>query len=552
MPCRFAAGRSAVKPSSTGRALSRLAVLILTATAPLLSAGAASQGLCAGKSSPPNVVFILTDDQRWDCLNCVGHSALKTPNMDRVAREGTRFANMFCTTSLCSPSRASMLSGLYPHAHGVVNNFTDYPANFRSFPQQLQAAGYQTAYIGKWHMDENNDSPRPGFNYWASHQGQGKYYDTPFNINGRRDVLKGYYTTRVTDLAVDWIKGQQQNHPFMLMLGHKAPHTPAVPEPKYAHLFDSLDVPYPPSAFTLDDKPEWIRQRLATWHGIYGPLWGFRDKFPDARPEAVKDFAAFVRSYFAVIKSVDDSLGRIFAVLEETGRLDNTLLIFASDNGFFLGEHGMMDKRTAHEESLRIPLLVRYPPLARPGAVVDRMVLNIDIAPSILDICGAPPLSIEPCIANERPASGASRDSQAIRPANRHIVHAVSNKIHGRSWKPLLAGDAREWRTSWFYEYNYEKQFPYTPNVRSLRTDEWKYIHYPHGDGGPDRHKAELYNLKADPQELKNLIDNPAFAAKAAELKAELARLMQETGALPDRMPLDEGVKDVLPDQKIR
>ena len=498
--------------------LRRVGALLLTAISAQVLAGVASPAICAGKSSPPNVVFILTDDQRWDCLSCVGHSSLKTPNMDRVAREGTRFAHMFCTTSLCSPSRASMLSGLYPHAHGVVNNFTDYPAKVRSFPQQLQAAGYTTAYIGKWHMDENNDSPRPGFNYWASHQGQGKYYDTSFNINGQRDVLKGYYTTRVTDLAVDWIKGRSQNQPFMLMLGHKAPHTPAVPEPKYAHLFDSVDVPYPASAFTLDDKPEWIRQRLATWHGIYGPLWGFREKFPDARPEAVKDFAAFVRSYLAVIQSVDDSLGRIFAVLEETGRLDNTLLIFASDNGFFLGEHGMMDKRTAHEESLRVPLLVRYPRLARPGAVVEQMVLNLDIAPSILDICGASPLP----------------------------------NIHGRSWKPLLTGDTRGWRTSWFYEYNYEKQFPYTPNVRGLRTDEWKYIHYPHGDGGTDRHKAELYNLKADPQELKNLIDDSAHSAKAAELKAELTRQMQETGALPDRMPLDEGVKDVLPDQKIR
>lgn len=517
MCLRFASG-SASSPKLYRGSFHRNPTWAIVSLAIALSAGFVCRGRCAEKPSAPNVVFILTDDQRWDCLSCAGHPCLQTPHMDRIAREGTRFANMFVTTSLCSPSRASILSGLYPHAHGVVNNFTDYPSNLRSFPQQLQAAGYQTAYIGKWHMDENNDSPRPGFDYWASHLGQGKYYDTPFNINGQRDVLKGYYTTRVTDLAVDWIKDRPQDRPFMLVLGHKAPHTPAVPEPKYAHLYDTVPIPYPPSAFTLDDKPEWIRQRLATWHGIYGPLWGFREKFPDARPEAVKDFAAFVRSYYAVIKSVDDSLGRILAVLEQTGQLDNTLLIFAADNGFFLGEHGMMDKRTAHEESLRVPLVVRYPRLTRPGAMVDQMVLNIDLAPSILDICGVPPLS----------------------------------NIHGRSWKPLLAGDSRGWRTAWLYEYDYEKQFPYTPNVRAVRTDQWKYIHYPHGDGGPDRHKAELYDLKADPLELKNLIVDPAHAAKAVELKAELARLMRETGALPDRMPLDEGVKDVLPDKKIR
>ena len=477
-----------------------------------------NNGICEEKRSLPNVVFILTDDQRWDCLSVAGHPCLQTPHMDRVAKEGVRFTNMFVTTSLCSPSRASMLSGLYAHKHGVTNNFTDYPAAMRSFPQQLQSAGYETAYIGKWHMDEENDDPRPGFNYWASHKGQGTYHDTPFNINGTRDILKGYYTTRVTDLAVDWIKDRPNGKPFMLMLGHKAPHTPAIPEPKYANLYDHVDFPYPPSAFTLDDKPDWIRQRIDTWHGIYGPLWGFRENFPDARPEAVKDFAAFVRSYFAVIKSVDDSLGRIFAVLEETKQLDNTVLIFAGDNGFFLGEHGMMDKRTAHEESLRVPLLVRFPPLIQSGTVVEQTVLNIDMAPSILNMCGAPPLA----------------------------------NIHGRSWKPLLSGDASHWRTSWFYEYNYEKQFPYTPNVRAVRTDQWKYIHYPHGDGGPDRHLAELYDVKNDPLELKNLINDPAYAAKIAELKAELAHLLVETGAAPDRMPLDEGVKDTLPDQRIR
>jgi len=465
----------------------------------------------------PNVLFVLSDDYRWDYWRCLGHPLAKTPHLDRLAAEGARFANCFATTSLCSPSRASMISGLYAHAHGVVNNFTDYPSQLPSFPRLLQAAGYDTAYIGKWHMNENSDDPRPGFNYWASHKGQGQYYDTPFNINGRRSVLKGYYTTRVTDLAIDWLRRPRQQ-PFMLILGHKAPHTPNVPAPKYAHALDPFDIQYPASAFQLADKPDWVQQRITTWHGIYGPLWGFRKQFPDTRPEGVKDFAAFVRAYAATTMSVDDSVGRLYETLRATGQLDNTLIIFAGDNGFFLGEHGMMDKRAMQEPSIRIPMLIRYPALARPGTVVDRMVLNLDLAPSILDICGAPPLP----------------------------------KVHGKSFRPLLAGNPRGWRTSWHYAYDYEKQFPYTPNVRGVRTDRWKYVHYPHGDGGPDRHQAELYDLAAAPLENHNLIADPRQAGRVRELRAELERLLRETGAVPDRMPLDEGVKTSLPEQSIR
>jgi len=465
----------------------------------------------------PNVVFILTDDQRWDQMSCAGHPFLKTPNLDRLAAEGARFANMFVTTSLCSPSRASFLSGLYAHAHGVVNNFTDYPRDLPSFPRRLQQAGYETAYIGKWHMGEKSDQRRPGFDFWITHTGQGKYYDTTFNVNGRRTVKKGYYTHRVTDMAVDWLQ-QKHGKPFLLILGHKAPHTPFTPEKRYVHLFDHVKIEYPATAFALQGKPKWVEQRLDTWHGIYGPIYGFRKAFPDTSPESVKEFADFVRAYTATIKSVDDSVGRVYRTLGNMGQLDNTLLIFAGDNGMFLGEHGMTDKRAMHEPSIRVPLLVRYPKLVHPGTVIERMVLNVDLAPSVVEICGAKPLE----------------------------------NVHGSSWKGLLEDKTADWRKSWYYEYNYEKQFPYTPNVRGVRTDEWKYVHYPHGDGSPDRHKAELYNLKTDPGETKNLIDDLAYAGKIAELKAELARLMKATGALPDKMPIDEGVKSELPEESIR
>jgi N-acetylglucosamine-6-sulfatase len=438
-------------------------------------------------------------------MSCAGHPHLKTPHLDRLAAEGARFANAFCTTSLCSPSRASYLSGLYPHAHGIRNNFTDYPPDLPSFPRRLRDAGYETAYIGKWHMGEQNDERRPGFDHWMSHKGQGKYWDTEFNVDGQRRVIPGYYTHVVTDAAVEWLR-RPRAKPFCLLLGHKAPHSPNDAEPKYAAAFDDAEIPLPASASDLAGMPDWVRQRVPTWHGIRGPLWGS------------PDLPTFVRRYWRTILSVDDSVGRIVAALREAGRLDDTLLVFAGDNGFFLGEHAMMDKRTMHEESIRVPLLVRYPPLIRGPTVVRGMVLNIDLAPSVLDLCGAPPIE----------------------------------RAQGMSWKRLVAGDDAGWRRSWFYQYNYEKEFPYTPNVRGVRTDRWKYVHYPPGDGGPDRHRAELYDLADDPQERRNRIDDPAAAAPLASLKAELERLQEAAGALPDRMPLDEGIKTALPEKSIR
>ncbi|MBM4155593.1 MAG: sulfatase [Lentisphaerae bacterium] len=477
----------------------------------------------ARAATPPNVLVILTDDQRWDAMSIAGHPHLETPNIDRIGREGVHFRNAFCTTSLCSPSRASLLSGLYAHGHGVVNNFTDYPHALASFPRALQAAGYATAYIGKWHMGENDDSPRPGFDWFVTHKGQGKYWDTEFNLNGAGGrVVTGYYTRVVTDLALEWLDRPRGDKPWMLILGHKAPHSYYTPEPRFSNAFANVAVPYPDSAFHLEGKPDWVRQRMPTWHGIHGPLFDWRKKFPDASPEAVKDFEAMTRAYWATLLSVDESVGRLLAALERRGELDRTVVVFLGDNGLLNGEHGMVDKRTAHEPSLRIPLLVRYPGLLPPARAkaVDAQVLTVDLAPSLLELCGAPPLP----------------------------------GIHGRSWVSLVRGGDPAWRTSWFYEYNYEKQFPYTPNVRALRTDRWKYIRYPHGDGGPDRHTAELYDLAADPEERRNLAADPARAATVAALRAELETRMRETALDParDPMPVDEGIGTALPDAKLR
>ena len=338
------------------------------------AAAAAALAAC-GRLQPkrqPNIIFILTDDQRWDCLSCAGHPYLKTPNMDRIANEGVRFANMFCTDSLCSPSRASFLSGVYAHTHGVRNNFTEYPDNLPSYPKALKSAGYNTAYVGKWHMGENNDEHRSGFDYWASHKGQGQYYGTEWNIQGKRQKLDGYYTHIVTDLAVNWMKTAKQ--PFAIEIGHKAPHGIWVPEPKYAHAFDSMPVDRPATATLPPGTPDWVSKRIKTWHGIDGPLY------------ETNDYGVFRRSYLATLLSVDDAVGQVFDVLKSLGELDNTLIAYAGDNGFLLGEHASIDKRTAWEESMRIPLLVRYPEMITTPHVVNEMVLNQDLAPSLVEI----------------------------------------------------------------------------------------------------------------------------------------------------------------------
>ncbi|MCA9248972.1 MAG: sulfatase [Planctomycetales bacterium] len=470
----------------------------------------------------PNVLFILTDDQRDDCVSLNPKSVIATPAIDRLGHEGVYFPNHFCTTSLCSPSRASILSGLYAHVHGVSNNFTEYPEDMPTWPKALQESGYATAYIGKYHMGEDNDDVRGGFDYFVTHKGQGQYFDNVFRFNGgERRLVKGYYTTVVTEMAEDWISKQSGEKPWCLMLGHKAPHSFYYPEPKYASAFAHVNVQYPRSAYVLDDNDQWYKDRLDTWHGIYGPLFDYRKTFPDRSRAAVADFANMQRAYWATILSVDDSVGRLYRLLKLTGQLDNTLVIFTSDNGILSGEHGMVDKRTAHEPSMRVPLVVRYPGLTSPDEprVVDRMSLTTDFAPTILDICSAKPLP----------------------------------KTHGRSWKKLAQGqDDSGWRTSFLYHYNYEKQFPYTPNVRAIRTDEWLFARYPHGDGKPDRHLADLFYLPDDPEEMHNLVNDPKYAAKVKELDAELGRLLKETDALPDKMPLDEGIKKELPDEKIR
>ncbi len=428
-------------------------------------------GEALADESRPNFVFILTDDQRYDAMSCAGHPFLRTPNMDRIANEGARFTNAFVTISLCAPSRACFLTGRYAHNHGIKDNKTPLDDTIPTFPQVLQKAGYDTAFMGKWHQD-GQEGPRPGFSRWVSFKGQGVYIDPLLNIDGENVKTTGYMTDLLTGYAVDWLK-QPRTKPFCLYLSHKAVHGPFTPPVRYSKLFSDIKITKPASASEdMTGRPEWFTKRQEV------------TRISDEK------FAEHVRNYYRTVTGIDDSVGRVLSALETQGVLDNTVIVFAGDNGYFEGEHGMLDKRAMYEESIRIPLVMRYPKLIKPGTLIDEMVLNIDLCPTFLDLAG------------EKAPEG----------------------VQGRSWKPLLTGRAKGWRDDWLYEYFLETPYV-TPTIKGVRTARWKYVTYP---DNPD-YPAELYDLKNDPQELKNLAADPAQAKVVDEMKKRLARLEEET-----------------------
>jgi len=442
----------------------------------------ALNGLAAAQTSAPaatrpNVIFILMDDMRWDCLSCTGHPFIKTPNIDRIAHEGAMFKNYFVTLPLCSPSRATLLTGQYAHRNGVVDNVTDHAAlshQLQTFPRLLQP-GYETAFIGKWHMGLD-PSPRPGFDKWISFKGQGVYLNPTLNIDGKNEKTSGYVTDLLSDYAVDFIK-QKHEKPFAFCLWHKAVHQPDTPAERHKNLYSGED-PFPKSPNMhddLSDKPV-LTRKLATTSPAGHPDHGVPEKQ--------------IFGQLRCIQAVDDGVGRIFKALEETGQLDNTVIIFSSDNGYFWGEHNLGDKRAAYEESIRDPLLVRYPRLIKPGLIVEKMALNIDIAPTILDLAGV----------------------------------EIPTSMQGKSLLPLFEGKSANWRTSFYGEYFHEKPYPLIPTWQSVRTEDWKYVHYTEIDG-----MDELYDLKNDPFEMNNLIHNPGAATRLAELQKELTKLHDET-----------------------
>jgi N-acetylglucosamine-6-sulfatase len=452
-----------------------------------------------GRDSRPNIIFILTDDQRWDAMSCMGHDFVRTPNMDRIAREGTLFTNAFCTTSLCSPSRATFLTGTYAHTHGVINNYgREYdPAITPTYPALLQKAGYETAHVGKWHQAPH-DEPRQGYDYWLSFRDQGIYHNPWLNENGRRFQAQGYTTDLLSDYAVNFIK-QDRERPFCLTLSHKAVHEPFQPPQRHKGLYKGATLKEPASF--KDDfagKSKWHRREYT--NPDCG--WRFRssefrteqvpERIPPGewdRPKAWWNEGERWRAYYECINSVDDGIGRLYEALEESGQRENTLIVFASDNGYFLGEHRRHDKRIPYEESIRIAFLVSYPRSVPAGRRCEALVLNTDLAPTVLDYAG-----IE-----------------------------IPKTVQGKSLRRVLEGSDKPLRDAIFHEYYVDLVHTY-PRMLCVRTRDMKYITYPDIDDIDD-----MYDLARDPHELVNVAEDPAYGDRKAALQAQLKRLMEET-----------------------
>jgi arylsulfatase A-like enzyme len=451
-----------------------------------------------------NVIFILTDDQRYDQLGFI-NPEIQTPNIDILAREGVYFKNAFVTTSLCSPSRASILTSQYMHNHGVVDNNSSAKAGSRFFPEYLQEAGYNTAFVGKWHMggtggdDSYSDNPQPGFDYWLSFPGQGNYFPVKdnngktntFNINGERVEQKGYITDELTEYSLAWLKQEQQGQdkPFFLYLSHKAVHANFAPAPRHENIYADVNIAIPDSMADNPDnyvgKPMWVKNQRNSWHGVDFPY------------HSTLNVAEYKRQYYRAIAAVDDSIGRIIKYLEDNNLSENTSVFLMGDNGFLFGEHGLIDKRNAYEESIRVPLLLWSPSMVAAGQSIDKMALGIDIGPTILDIAGAP--------------SPEQFEGDSLLP----IIESEIRSVSGKS--------ADQWRDSFLYEYYWEFNYPHTPTTFALRSDRYKLIQY-HGVWDTE----ELYDIQKDPKEMNNLIEDPALLRTKVEMREKLFELLAD------------------------
>jgi len=445
----------------------------------------------------PNFVFMFADDQRYDAMSVVQKEQgdkgrfpwFQTPNLDRLAADGVRFRNAFVVNSLCSPSRACFLSGKYSHVNGIYNNHTPLSEKLATHASILRAEGYSTGYVGKWHM--GTQPVRPGFDWFASFTGQGQYFGANFLVNGTPEKADNWTDNRSGDYAVRFLETERaKDKPFLLVVGFKAPHGPFDPPKRLANAF---------AGETARRVPN-----LGLPPGFNADLGKAKD---------VGDQVPVNLNYFRCIAGVDENVGKILDALDRLKLTENTVVVYASDNGFYLGEHTLADKRSGYEESLRIPLIVRYPKSGLRGVTRDDLVLNIDLAPTFLDLAGV----------------------------------AVPKDMHGMSWKPLLAKEAPKepFRTSFFYEYFREagpKKAPATavggyntPTMTGVRTATHKLLKY---RDHPEW--TELFDLAADPFETKNLFADSKHAEVRAKLEKEHDRLAKELGyAVPADVPAE-------------
>ena len=471
----------------------------------------------AGK--PRNVVFILSDDHRYDYMGFTGRVPfLETPHFDRMYSEGAHFRNSFVTTALSSPSRASILTGLYPHQHTVVDNSAPVPEGLVFFPQYLQKVGYQTAFFGKWHMGHETDEPRPGFDHWESFRGQGVYYNPTLNINGERVEYKDgeYITDLLAEHAIDWMKKQKDGQPFFVYLSHKAVHDDFSPARRHAGSYAGEKIPLPESFkkphygitglpsidpktgrpavgvdyYGEDMRPDWVKAQRESWHGVDFAYHG-RERW---EANAIR--------YCEAIRSLDESVGAVLDFLKESGLAESTLVIYTSDNGFLWGEHGLIDKRHFYEESVRVPLLAWGSGVSKAGMEIEQMIQNIDIAPTVLEMAGL-----------QKPE---------------HMV--------GESFLPLMSGKQTAWRNRIFYAYYWEYDFPQTPTMHGVRTDRHKLIRY-HGIWDTN----EFFDLMNDPHETRNLIAAPEHQETIRQLTSDLHDWLESTGGMS--IPLKRTVR---------
>lgn len=429
----------------------------------------------------PNFIFIITDDQRWDALGVVQREQgdrgrfpwLKTPNLDRLAGEGARFRNAFVTLSLCSPSRASFLTGQYNHQNGVYNNYTPFPARDTTYAELMRTAGYSTAFIGKFHHGKQK-GPRPGFEYNATFLDQGVYENCSFEVEGKMVETQGWVDDVSVDFAIDFIRQRDKAKPFSMWIGFKTPHEPTVPPDRTKGMYGGMRARPVPSLTTP-------------------PVFRFNKEDAQRRDIAEEGIKSGKGTevnldWFRCISAMDEAVGRLLKALDKSGLAENTVVVFTSDNGGYMGEHCLNDKRSAYDESLRIPMILRYPAKVPAGKVLDDLVLNIDIAPTFLELAGLP----------------------------------VPENMQGLSLAPLLEGRAKDWRQSFLAEYFIDREYPNNPTWVAVRTRSAKLVKYPGREEW-----TELFDLSADPYEIDNLADDPAHRSLREDMERELGRQIQ-------------------------
>lgn len=470
-----------------------------------------NQAVKSERTSPaklPNILFIMSDDHGAQAISAYGSRLIKTPNIDRLAKEGMRLDNCFVTNSICTPSRATILTGKYSHINGVpVFNHID---NSQPMLQKyLRQAGYYTGIVGKWHLGFGNrttEGEPTGFDYWNILPGQGVYFDPVLIENGQRKKHAGYATDIITDLAIDFLKNRPQDKPFFLMCHHKAPHRNWQPDEKHRKQFENVTVPEP-ETFNDDYATRSDAARIAAMR-IDRDLT--QNDLKMKQPEGLSaaelkrwKYQRFMRDYLACVASVDDNVGRLLDWLDRNGLAESTVVVYTSDQGFFLGEHDFFDKRFMYEESLRMPFLIRWPGRVKAGSVNTNMILNVDFAPTLMAAAGL----------------------------------TTPSDMQGRSFLPLLEGKrVKDWRTSMYYRYYH----PGDHNVAAhygIRTERYKLIYFNKLD------QWEMFDLKSDPHEIKNVYADPAFRAIVKRLKAELYRLknqLKDTDQFADNLPKDD------------